>query len=454
MLNKYDITIGLEIHAELNTKSKVFCGCANAYGAAPNTNCCPVCVGMPGSLPNVNREAVAKTITAGLSVGCTINNVAVFERKNYFYPDLSKSYQISQLVKPICIGGGITLKSGKFIRLNRIHLEEDAGKLLHNEVTQQTQIDYNRGGIPLIEIVTEPDFSCKEEVVEFLEEVRSRLVFSGVADCKMEEGGMRCDVNLSLKPAGAKELGNRTEIKNLNSFKMVARAIEHEANRQADLLANGKRVTTETRKWNDASGKTTAMRNKEQSQDYRYFPDPDIYAVEILGKDVDELGKNMPVLAWQLKERFIKEFGLPEYDASVLTKSKELSNYYLECVALLDKPKVISNWILTDVLKRESFAPAKTLTDIIRMVEGKTITKLVGLDMLDGKVSLTDTHGVTDEQITDILKNLKAEKPNLVLDFNANPQKVLPFIIGQVMKATKGRAKSVTIERLTEEIFK
>ena len=265
----YDIVIGLEIHAELNTNTKIFCGCPNKFGVSPNTNCCPVCVGMPGALPVPNKKAVELTIKAGLSVGSIINDMAVFERKNYFYPDLSKAYQISQLVKPICLGGGITLDSGKFIRLNRIHLEEDAGKLIHS--FDETEIDYNRGGVPLIESVTEPDISSAEEALEFLTKLRNRFVFSDVAKCRMEQGGMRCDVNLSVKPKGSSVFGTRTEMKNLNSFKAVARAIEYESNRQMDALDRGEVILQETRKWDDERGISFSLRTKTDSQDYRYF---------------------------------------------------------------------------------------------------------------------------------------------------------------------------------------
>ena len=459
-IDKFDIVIGLEIHAELNTKTKCFCGCANEFGTKPNTNVCPVCLAMPGALPVLNREAVKKTILAGLSIDCTINDIAIFERKHYFYPDLAKAYQISQLVKPICLGGGIKLRGGKYIRLNRIHLEEDAGKLMHNAVNQTSLVDYNRGGVPLIEIVTEPDISSASEAVEFLEAVRSRLVYGGIANCKMEQGGMRCDVNLSLKPRGSKTLGNRCEIKNLNSYKMVTRAIEYEANRQAELLVNGTRITTETRKWDDGKWKTFSMRNKEESQDYRYFPDPDIYAVKITREDVENLRKTMPLLAHQLREKFIKEFKLPEYDADILTRDKTISDFYLECVKLYNNPKPISNWIQTDVLKRMNDAQTdkipttpQTLTTIIKMVEEGKITKLVGLDMLDGKVKLTDTAGVTDAEITKILTELKASMPHIAADFAANPPKVLPFLIGQVMKATKGKAKSDAVEKIIKKLF-
>ena len=480
ILDKYDITIGLEIHAELNTATKAFCGCANDFGSVPNTNCCPVCLAMPGALPVLNRMAVEKTIAAGISMGCEINELGIFERKHYFYPDLSKAYQISQLVRPICLGGGIKLKSDKFIRLNRIHLEEDAGKLLHNAVSQTSLVDYNRGGVPLIEIVTEPDISSIAEAIEFLEEVRSRLVFAGVADCRMEQGGMRCDVNLSLKPKGATKLGNRAEMKNLNSFKMVGRAIEYEAKRQAEILDGGGKISPETRKWDESKGKTLPMRSKGDFQEYCYIPDPDIYPVRITREDVEKIRVKMPTLAHELRERLVTEFGLPEYDADVITKTRDRAKFYLDCVAHYNEPKQISNWLMVDLLNRmndldlEDFPIApKDFCDIIKMTQDKIVTKLVGLQILDEVIRLSLSSEwkagssvselakkmgllvtVTDEQIIGILDGLRKEKPNLPVDYLANKQKVLPFIIGQVMKQTQGRAKSDIVEALIERTFK
>jgi aspartyl-tRNA(Asn)/glutamyl-tRNA(Gln) amidotransferase subunit B len=422
---------------------------------------------MPGALPFVNKEAVKKTIAAGLAMGCTINDVAIFERKNYFYPDLPKAYQISQLVKPICLGGGINLKSGKFIRLNRIHLEEDAGKLTHDGVKGETYIDYNRGGVPLMEMVTEPDFENAAQVVEFLEEVRSRLVYAGVAQCKMEQGGMRCDVNLSLKKKGTKILGDRTETKNLNSFKMVGRAIEFESNRQAEILANGGKIITETRKWDDAKGKTLPMRSKEQSQDYRYFPDPDIYAIELTKKDVEDIKKTMPTLAHEYREKFMTEYALPEYDADILTREKFLTGFFIDCVKSYNKPKSISNWLLTDILKYETFPNITPthLAEIIKMVDDKKINKTVGLQLLEKvietekspnelaqKLGLLST--ISDAEIKKILETLHAQNPQVALDYKNRPDRVLPFIIGQVMKQTQGKAKSEVVQRLIPEVFK
>lgn len=470
-LDKYDITIGLEIHAELNTATKVFCGCKNEFGSTPNTNCCPVCVGMPGALPVLNKSAIEKTITAGLAMGCEINDVAIFERKNYFYPDLSKAYQISQLVKPICIGGGITLKNGIFRRLNRIHLEEDAGKLTHNPKSKTTYVDYNRGGVPLIEIVTEPDFTSSEEVIEFLEQVRERLTFAGVAECKMEEGGMRCDVNLSLKPKGSTTLGNRTETKNLNSLKSVALAIEYEAELQAELLDAGKTIKVETRRWNDELGETYSMRSKEESQDYRYFADPDLYAVKIKREEVENIRNKMPALAYQIKDIMINDFALPEYDAQVLTRDKNIAHFFLDCQKQYNNPKKISNWIMVDLMKimKENdgnIIPVSTkdFVTIIKLTEDGVINKTLGIKLLE-KVIETNSEPmilakemgmletVDENLIIEILTNLKNTNEKLCADYKADSSKVIKFIIGQVMKATKGKAKSDVVEALADKIF-
>ena len=468
---KYDVVIGLEIHAELKTKTKVFCTCKNEFGASPNANTCPVCTGMPGALPVINKKAVELCVKAGLCFGCSIAEYAVMERKNYFYPDLSKAYQISQMVHPICVGGGIELASGKFLRLNRIHLEEDAGKLTHISKAVGTLVDYNRGGTPLIEIVTEPDFSSAEEVDEFLKRVRESLVFAGIADCKMEEGGMRCDVNLSLKPAGATEFGTRTEMKNLNSFKSVSRAIEYEIKRQAEVLDQGGKVVQETRKWDDAKGKNLTMRSKEEAQDYRYFPDPDILPIKISKETVSAIKDSMPMLPEERRKMYVKKFGLPEYDAQILTSSKYVSDYFEKCVSLYDLPKKISNWIMVDLLKlvkeQEEFSfpiSEEQLVEIIKMVEEKLINKTIGLQLLEKVMgsetspkSLADEMGllvkITDEQIVELLQKLKVENEKVSADYKSAPEKVIGFIVGYVMKNTQGKANSVVVKELIPTIF-
>ena len=459
----YDITIGLEIHAELNTNSKIFCGCRNSFSTLPNSNCCPVCLGMPGSLPVLNRMAVEKTILAGHAMGCQINDIAIFERKNYFYPDLPKAYQISQMKKPICLGGEITLTGGKTIHLNRIHLEEDAGKLIHDEVNGVTLIDYNRGGAPLIEIVSEPDISSAIEAVEFLEEIRSRLIFSGVANCKMEEGGLRCDVNISLKKKGEKKLGNRVELKNLSSFKMVARAIEFETKRQTALLDEGKRISVETRKWNDAKGTTSPMRSKETEIDYRYFPDPDQCPIHLSPQHIERIRKTLPPLAHEYREKFVKEYLLPAYDADILTREHYICDFYLKSIALLSEPKKVSNWLMTNILAKSTgdikISP-KQFTDVIKLTDSRKISRANALLLIDELWDRTEKDaettakamkilgGISIEELSAIINEIFATNPSAVADYKVTPDKVVNFFMGQTMKRTGGMADSIVAKEI------
>jgi aspartyl-tRNA(Asn)/glutamyl-tRNA(Gln) amidotransferase subunit B len=420
-------------------------------------------MGLPGALPVLNRAVVEKTILAGLCFGCEIAEIAVYDRKNYFYPDLPKAYQISQMYHPICIGGGVQLKSGKYIRLNRIHSEEDAGKLTHDDVNEISLVDFNRCGSPLIEMVSEPDFSSAAEACEFLDEVRSRLIYSGVANCKMEEGGMRCDVNISLKPAGSATLGNRVELKNLNSWKMVARAIEYEVKRQANLLNDGKKITVETRKWNDGKGTTTAMRNKEGSVDYRYFPDPDQYPIHIGRDAVARIKATMPKLANEYRAEFTQNLKLPEYDADILTRDKNLTDFFLNCIKLHNNPTEISKWILTNILaKTQNFAikiTPKQLTDIMKLTETKKISRTNSVLLIDEIWDKTDdaetlakklkmVGGVAATELQKIIADIFAANPNAINDYAATPDKVLNFFIGQTMKATKGLADSAATREI------
>ena len=474
-MKDYDIVIGLEIHAELKTNTKVFCSCKNAFGSEPNTNVCPVCIGLPGTLPVINKKAVELTVKAGLCMGSEISPVAVFERKNYFYPDLCKAYQISQLQKPICIGGGIRLDSGKFVRLNRIHLEEDAGKLIHVNSAVGTLIDYNRGGVPLIEIVTEPDISSAEEAVEFMTKLRSNLVFAGIADCRMEQGGMRCDVNLSIKPKGSSKFGTRTEMKNLNSFKMVHRAIVYEAQRQMEAVEEGQEIKQQTRKWDDNRNKSFTMRSKEEAQDYRYFPDPDILSVAISDDLVSRIKSEIPRLAPQRRDYYVQTLGLPEYDSKILTSELYISEYFEECLKLLDNPKVVSNWVMTEVLRKLKERPSenlndvitsKNLVDIIKMVESKEITRVNGKELFE-LVSFTalDARETAKKEgmivtfdadaLTKVIDQVFEDNAKAVPDYKEEPEKVMNFFIGQTMRATKGTAKidfikPIIISRLEE----
>jgi len=462
MMSKYNVVIGLEVHAELDTNSKLFCACKNdAFTSPANENTCGICLAKVDTAhKRANRAAVEKTVLAGLALGCKINDYCYFERKHYDYPDLPGGFQTTQDKKPICIGGGIKLKSGKFIRLNRIHLEEDAGKLIHDEVAGVTLIDFNRAGVPLIEIVSEPDITSSAEAVEFLEEIRSRLIFAGVANCRMEEGGMRADINVSLKLAGSKTLGNRTEHKNLNSFKMVARAIDFEVKRQTELLDAGKSVARETRRWNDAAGRSTAMRLKEQAHDYNYIPDPNLPEICLEGFKV-----NLPTLAHQYRERFTSEYKLPQYDAEVLTREFYVCDFFVKSVELLEEPKKVSNWLMTDILKLVTTAEIqitpKQFTDTIKLTDTRKITRqnaIVLFDELWNKSNLdAEAHakklkiygGLTREEIEKILDELFAANPSAVTDYVSTPDKVVNFFMGQTMKRTGGMADSV----ITKEII-
>ncbi len=472
MLSNFDIVIGLEIHAELNTNTKVFCGCKNQFGSEANHNTCPVCTGMPGALPILNRRAVELAIKAGLSIGSTISNYTVFERKNYFYPDLSKAYQISQLVYPLCVGGSLKLSTGKVVDINRIHLEEDAGKLNHMGRAIGSLVDYNRGGTPLIELVTEPVLSSADEAVEFYKMVRETYIYEDIAECKMEQGGLRCDVNISLKRKGATEFGTRTEMKNLNSFKSVARAIEFETERQAEVLLSGGKIVQETRKWDDEIGESFSMRSKEQAQDYRYFPDPDIIALTVTEEDIEKVRKTMVKLPSERRKIYAEEYMLPEQDIKIITSSKYVSDYFEASVAQYNAPKKIANWIMVDIMKlvkeqEEYIFPisATDLATIVKMVEEKVINKGLGLKLVDkvietGKTpevlckEMNFTATVSDEDILVILRDIASTNAKVSADYKKDSGKVIGFIVGQVMRRTGGKANNERVRELAAEVFK
>ncbi len=466
MRDDYEINIGLEIHAELKTETKVFCSCKNSFGDNPNTNVCPVCIGLPGVLPVLNKQAVIFAIRAGLALGSQISPTVFFDRKHYFYPDLPKAYQISQNVTPICIGGGIKLDSGKFVRFNHIHLEEDAGKLVHDAFTDETYIDYNRGGVPLIEHVTEIDLSSADEAVEFLTKLRETLIFADVANCKMEQAGMRCDVNISVRKKGSTTYGTKVEMKNLNSFRAVHSAIEYEADRQIKAVEAGERIVQETRKWDDAKGMTFAMRSKEESKDYRYMPEPDIVTLKISPAEVEEIRKNLPATPAERYEKYTGEYGLSDYDTKILISEKFISDYFDECVKIYNSPKAVSNWIATDLLKLlkdQSFStlseiiPADDLCTIIKLVDEKKITRNISKELFE-KVITTKKHAIdianaenmietiSENTITDIVDSVLAEKPELKAQYVSEPDKITNFIVGQVMKQTKGKADATYVK--------
>ena len=456
----WETVIGLETHVELATRTKIFCSCTTAFGGAPNTHCCPVCTGMPGTLPVLNRSVLDFAVKAGLALGCSITKYSKFDRKNYFYPDLPKAYQISQLYLPICRDGAVPISTGKTIRIHEIHMEEDAGKLVHDPWIDQTRADYNRCGVPLIEIVTEPDFRTADEVIAYLEKLKETLQYLGVSDCKMQEGSLRCDVNLSVRPAGSKELGTRTEMKNLNSFKAIARAIDYEAKRQIELIEEGKRVVQETRRWDENKDATYAMRSKENAQDYRYFPEPDIPPIELTDEYLDGVRAAQPELAEEKRARYQAEYGLPEYDCKMITSDKALADLFETLVARGAAPKQGANWIMGEVLgalstramePKDIKLTADTLARLIALVaEGKlnrnTAVKVFEAVFDDnGDVdAYVKAHGL--EQVSDaglveeVVGRVLAANPQSVADFKGGKEKAFGFLVGQTMRELRGKA--------------
>ncbi len=460
----WEVVIGLETHVELATRTKIFCSCTTEFGGAPNTHCCPVCTGMPGTLPVMNKKVLEYAAKASLALNCEVTRYCKFDRKNYFYPDLPKAYQISQLYLPIGRNGKVPIKVGseeKIIRIHELHMEEDAGKLVHDNWIDQTRADYNRCGVPLIEIVTEPDFRTADEVIAYLEKLRSTLEYLGVSDCKMQEGSLRCDVNLSVRPKGSDELGTRTEMKNLNSFKAIARAIRYEARRQQELIElDHKRVIQETRRWDDNKDASFSMRSKENAQDYRYFPEPDIPPMELSEAYLDELRANLPEMAEARQARYVRAFGLPEYDAGLLTGTRALSDFFEETVALGIAPKEAANWMMADLLrllkekgmepKEMLFAP-ETLAAIIEMVsDGKlnrgTASKVFEavFDNNGDPAAYVKDHGLEQINDTGLVESTVAEilaaNPSQVIEYRGGKEKLFGFFVGQCMRALKGKA--------------
>lgn len=467
----YETVVGLEIHCELSTKTKIFCSCTTEFGGEPNTHCCPVCTGVPGTLPVLNKSVVEYAIRAGLALNCDITERNRFDRKNYFYPDLPKAYQISQLYLPICQNGVVEIEteSGKKnIRIREIHMEEDAGKLVHDPWEDCTLADYNRCGVPLLEIVTQPDFGSSEEVIAFLEKLKSTLEYIGVSDCKMQEGSLRADVNVSVRPVGSNELGTRTEMKNMNSFKAIARAVNSESRRQCELLDEGKKVKQETRRWDDNKEESFAMRSKENAHDYRYFPDPDLPDVVIPAELVDRIRESLPELQWQKRERYKSEFGLPEYDTLMITQSKVMADFFEETVTICENPKEVANWIMGDIFRlikeREmepkdmSFTPEQ-LAELIALVENGRINRNTAKQVLEAVFDAGGSpekyvldHGlqmISDEsQIEDVIEGVLEDNRKSVDDYINGKDKAFGFIVGQCMKQLKGKADPQTVNRL------
>jgi len=472
---QYDTVIGLEVHIELSTRTKLFCGCETKFGAMPNTRTCPVCTGLPGSLPVLNKKVVEYALRLGLATHCEINRVTYFDRKNYFYPDNPQNYQISQLYVPICRDGYLDIVTGekesKRIRIHEMHMEEDAGKLTHDETAGVSLVDYNRSGVPLIEIVSEPDMTNAKEVVAYLEKLRMICLYLGISDCKLQEGSMRVDVNLSVKEAGSAVPGTRTEMKNLNSFKAIARAIETERTRQIALLEAGKRVEQETRRWDDGAGCSYSMRSKEDSKDYRYFPEPDVPPVRISGEWLDTIQADLPELQEAKVARFVKEYEIPAYDAGVLTQSPKLAGLYEETARKSDLPKKTANWFMGELLrivKEQSLEP-ETLSfspdyaaKLIRAVEEGTVNQANAKEVFEliitqnrEPMSYIKEHGlgsVSDEGILlAAVKEVLEENASVAEEYRSGKEKVFGFLVGQVMKKTKGKATPSTVNELLKK---
>ena len=483
MSTAYETVIGLEIHCELNTKTKVFCNCSTEFGGEPNTHTCPVCTAMPGTLPVLNRQAVEKCVTAGLALGCNINRHANMDRKNYFYPDLPKAYQISQLYQPLCQGGVVRFhyydEAGNdregAVRINRIHLEEDAGKSLHDAYGRSTLLDFNRCGVPLIEIVTEPDLRSAEEAGAFVDTIRAILQFAGVSECQMQKGNLRADINLSVRPFGG-PLGTRTEMKNLNSLKAIVRAAKSEAARQIELLGEGKRVIQETRRWDDNKAKSIAMRSKEEANDYRYFPDPDLLPIVLDDAWMERLQAALPELPEAKRARYVGSYSLPEYDASILTTDPALAQLFEDAAKLTPNAKAVSNLLMGDIMRRVkeeeslTFAAlpisAAQLAELVNLMDGGTINSTTGKAVLErmfagegdpkaivekhGLAKVSDTGALTEAARRVVAANLDAAR-----DHKAGNLKVFGFLMGQMMKETRGKADPDTAKRvLLEEINK
>ena len=476
-MSAYEKVIGLEVHVELATKTKIFCGCTTQFGGSPNTHTCPVCTGMPGSLPVLNKQVVEYAMAVGLATNCDITRYSKFDRKNYFYPDNPQNYQISQLYLPICRNGHVDIETPegkKSIGIHEIHMEEDAGKLMHDEWEDCSLVDFNRSGVPLIEIVSDPDMRSADEVIAYLEKLRLIIQYLGASDCKLNEGSMRVDVNLSVRKFGAPEFGTRTEMKNLNSFKAIARAIEAEAERQIELIEEGKEVIQETRRWDDNKEYSYAMRSKEDAHDYRYFPEPDLAPIVISDEWVNDIKSREPELRDEKKARYVKEFELPEYDANIITYHKALADIFEETVAICKKPKEVSNWIMVETMRlikekeveadHVKFSPSN-LAKLIGLIDSSQINRTVAKEVfevifekdVDPEVYVQEK-GLKMEGDEDSIKLIVQAvidaNPKSVEDFHAGKEKALGFLVGQTMKETKGKADPGLINKLVRELIK
>lgn len=474
---EWEIVMGLEVHTELSTKTKIFCNCSTQFGGEPNTHVCEICSGMPGTLPLLNKKVVEYAVRTGLATNCTITQYNKFDRKNYFYPDLPKAYQISQLYLPICRNGYIEVDTAdgekKKIRIHEIHMEEDAGKLIHDEWEDCTLVDYNRCGVPLLEIVSEPDFRSAEEVLQYLESLRAILQYIGASDCKMQEGSLRADINLSVRKKGEEKFGVRTEMKNMNSFKAIQRAIEYESQRQIELLEEGGVVTQETRRWDDNKGVSTAMRSKEDAQDYKYFPEPDLPPIEISDEYIENIKKNMPELPREKKQRYMTELGLPGYDTNILTGSVYLVRLFERTVEVTGNPKDSANWIMGELMKLLNDSQTlpenmsfefDSLGKIINLVNsgkinrgtGKKVLEKVFTDNVEPEKYIEENNlgAMTDTgAIKSVIEQVIAENEKSVNEYKGGKTQAFQYLIGQSMRALRGKAPAQEVQKILKELL-
>ena len=476
-MKQYETVIGLEVHVELATKTKIFCGCSTEFGGAPNTHTCPVCTGMPGSLPVLNKKVVEFAIKAGLAANCHIHQYCKFDRKNYFYPDNPQNYQISQLYLPICYDGAVEIETSagkKTVRIHEMHMEEDAGKLIHDEWEDCSLVDYNRSGVPLIEIVSEPDMRSSEEVIAYLEKLRCTMQYLGVSDCKLQEGSMRADVNLSVREVGSETFGTRTEMKNLNSFKAIAHAIEGERQRQIELIEEGKQVVQETRRWDDNKEHSYAMRSKEDAQDYRYFPEPDLVPIVISDEWIEKIKSQQPELRTEKLERYKEQFDIPQYDAEIITGSKKMADLFEATTAICEKPKKVANWLIGETFRLMkdngmepedlTFSP-ENLAKLIDLADAGTINSSVAKDVFKqifqediDPEKYVEEHGlkmVNDEgALRETAAKVIADNPQAVADFKGGKEKAIGALLGQTMRAMKGKANPGMVNQVLRELLK
>lgn len=477
MAKQYETVIGLEVHIELATKTKIFCGCSTEFGGAPNSHTCPVCTGMPGSLPVLNKQVVEYAMAIGLATNCRITQVCKFDRKNYFYPDNPQNYQISQLYLPIARDGYVEIETGngkKKVRIHEMHMEEDAGKLIHDEWDDTSLVDYNRSGVPLVEIVSEPDMRTADEVIAYLEKLRMIVQYLGASDCKLQEGSMRADVNLSVREVGSETFGTRTEMKNLNSFKAIAHAIEGERQRQIELLEEGREVIQETRRWDDNKEHSYAMRSKEDAQDYRYFPEPDLVPIVISDEWIERVKAAQPELRSEKLERYKKEFDIPEYDAEIITESKKTADLFEAAAAACGKPKKVANWIMVEVfrLMKETgtepedltFSP-ENLAKLIDLVDAGTINGTVAKKVFEKMFTdNVDPEKYVEEQglktvsdegaLKEVVEQVIAANPKAVEDYKGGKEKALGALMGQTMRTMKGKADPGVVNQMLREMLK